>query len=185
MKNYLALTCFVFVAACTAPHKGNPAYEQSYVSATSNEQEYVSALNAAMEEYAEERMQSQALAVGTPEKTLPATHVTRTTRTAYTSDLWREAPLSEGEGLVLADDEAQVRLNDALQTTPSGSKAGWESAGLTITVIPNSPLYTPYHSGGRCRDAVVAIHGDGFYDEAKRGLFCQQGNGSAWLLQLP
>ena len=98
------------------------------------------------------------------------------------TQLWGKPPTSGRAGVTLNEESLRTRLNDALSTTPLGGTAKWNSGNLTFMFVPNSPVYTPHHSGGRCRDGVFAIYGDGFTDQCLRGLFCQSGPGANWLL---
>ena len=101
---------------------------------------------------------------------------------ADSTTLWGRPPASTEDGKTLLDESLRQRLNDALQTTPLGGSAKWQEQNLTFEYRPNSPVYKPHFSGGRCRDGVFAIYGDGFTDQRFRGLFCQSGPGADWLL---
>ena len=154
-----------------------PPQTQSYVSATSAGDEdaaYVAALEEAQNEYArEEQAVNDVVAAALPETTLPAT-----------GDLWARPLTSAGQGVTLKNEDTRRRLNDALDTTPLGGSARWEAEPLKFLFLPNSPVYTPHQSGGRCRDGVFAVYGDGFNDQRIRGLFCQTGPGADWLLKM-
>jgi hypothetical protein len=85
------------------------------------------------------------------------------------------------KGITLQDEESRERLNDALHSTPLGSDAKWQKAGVSFVLTPNSAIYNAYKSGGMCRDAFLMIY-DNHSDETTRGLFCKRGMTSDWLL---
>ena len=152
----------------------------SYVSASPEQvyvDEYVSALDAAQAEHAAQEFEQ------TPQE---ETSVATATKHQWedATKLWGRPPTSTSQGVTLTDENLRQRLNDALETTPLGGTAKWDAANLTFLFVPNSPVYTPHHSGGRCRDGVFAVYGDGFTDQRFRGLFCQSGPSADWIIHL-
>ena len=97
------------------------------------------------------------------------------------SDLWGTPPGIVGAGVTLINKSMRESLNDALSTTPLNGQAKWKYGDRQFMFMPNSEVYQPYHSGGNCRDAII-IHFGNSSQERLRGLFCQQGRGSDWLL---
>lgn len=94
--------------------------------------------------------------------------------------IWGKPAGSVGEGVTLMDSSLRKRFNDALSTTPVGSQAKWGYRGKSFIFMPNSDVYQPYHSGGKCRDGIfVNLNEDG-QEEKLRGLFCQKGRGADW-----
>ncbi len=168
----LSATCLLLGACTTMPQQRWQAYPppqphlqyhqaKAAVSSSSQwEQSYVSAFNEAQAEW----QPSQTWSI-TPDS------------------IWGKPPTSLGQGITLIPDELRHRLNDAIATTPVGQQASWKNMGLTFTFLPNSPLYRAHVSGGQCRDGVVVIHGESIPTSQRRGLFCQAGPASDWLLK--
>ncbi|MFZ2620758.1 MAG: hypothetical protein WAX89_07800 [Alphaproteobacteria bacterium] len=195
MRVRIAFMCLILCAACSRrPDIG-------YVSANMPDPDEVQAYQAAFDEAQKEEIpvEAQDLPLNDIE---PAAGQAPQTATGHwaegdagweagagganaslaASGLWGKPPASTGIGVTLADDEMRSRLNDALTTTPLNGQARWENQGLVYIFLPNSPVYMPHRSGGRCRDGVFTVYGDGFTNQKVRGLFCQTGPAADWLL---
>ncbi len=164
---------FSFIAlmltGCQIPVAHHTAHTQAYVSAQPQDSQYVSAL-----------LEAQKDAENKP--TQPIWPTVEPTTKILSVDIWGVPPGGDGTGVSLKEPYMRARLNDALNTTPLGGRAQWQNADLTYLFLPNSPVYTAHQTGGRCRDGVLAIYGDGFNDQRIRGLFCQTGPAADWLL---
>lgn len=95
--------------------------------------------------------------------------------------LWGQPAGSVGEGETLLDENLRRRLNDALATTPVEGEARWNVGTQQFIYMPNGPIYSPFRSGGSCRDGIFISY-NGEMEEKVRGLFCRQGVGSDWYL---
>lgn len=147
----------------------------SYVSATPSvpEPQYVSALEEAIAEFdAPDTLLTENNATAAPAPSI----VGETAGVLGTP--------AGGSGVTLLNPAMRSRLNDALKTTPTGGDVKWTAGDLTYSLAPNSPVYTPQHSGGQCRDALLTIYGDGFTNIRKRSLFCQSGPSADWVITL-
>lgn len=145
----------------------------SYVSATPSvpEPQYVSALEEAIAEF------------DTPDTPILTENSATTPSIAGETAGVLGTPAG-GNGITLLEPAMRARLNDALKTTPTGGDVKWSAGNLTYSLAPNSPVYTPQHSGGQCRDALLTIYGDGFTNIRKRSLFCQSGPSADWVMTL-
>ncbi len=94
---------------------------------------------------------------------------------------WVKAESGLGEGYVFSTGSHRKRFEDALETTPQGGEVRWQAGSQAVLFKPNSAIYQPYYSGGRCRDAVVMVTG-GVQQHKTRGLFCQRAPGASWVM---
>lgn len=95
--------------------------------------------------------------------------------------LWVPSEGGLENGFVLSGDARRKRFEDALSTTPQGGEVRWASGSQMFLFKPNSAIYQPYYSGGRCRDAVLMVTG-GPQPQKTRGLFCQRAPGASWVM---
>ncbi len=95
--------------------------------------------------------------------------------------LWVPSEGGLGSGFVFSGALQRKRLEDALETTPPGGEVRWKAGVQNFLFKPNSPIYQPHYSGGRCRDAVVLVTG-GAQQHKTRGLFCQRAPGASWVM---
>lgn len=187
-KITLSVVCVGALSACTQPmpvvSPQSPYQTYPYISKQMmHQKEYVSAL---MEAQMEESLkQSSSLVQADPspvhEVVAPKAKRSYGKKSDDISALWGKPPAAVGDGITLMNPETRKRLNDALSTTPVDGEAKFRYGSRQFIFMPNSKVYQPYRTGGRCRDGIV-IHYDEQGEEQLRGLFCQQGRGADWLL---
>jgi hypothetical protein len=202
-QKFVYLLCIGSVlASCTAPSVYNPYVQgvhkkgvpvvsatrgtDEYISReTKSYKEYISALEEAKQENASDQKTEDVIDAYVSE--LQSEQITGNSFLEYTKldgrkhkSLWRNPVGSVGEGVTLMDMSLRKRFNDALSTTPIGSQAKWHYKNKNFIFMPNSDVYQPYYSGGRCRDGVFVNFDEMGREEKLRGLFCQKGRGADW-----
>lgn len=185
LRTTIPLLCVAALfTGCAQPRavvSSHSVYGSPYISKQHlAEKEYVSAL---MEAQMEESVKgaSPLVQANPMPKVAPVVSGHLQPQVSRISALWGKPPGAVGQGITLMNPETRKRLNDALSTTPVDGEARFRYGSRQFIFMPNSEVYQPYRTGGRCRDGLV-IHYDEQGEEQLRGLFCQQGRGADWLL---